>query len=172
MRRSWGEMKRILPGAIGVLALAGLVDSAYLTAVHFEVAGMGLPEVCRIGADSCEAVLGSQQAVLAGIPTPLLGAVYFAFVLGAAFVRITAGRWFAPWLLTAILVAGLGLSGYLMHSLVVDMDSLCPFCVVAHAINTAVFVLFWVSLHEDGVTLHAAQALRERLRSRGEHSRG
>ena len=165
-------MKRTLPALIAVLALAGLADSIYMAAVDLEVAGVGLPEVCRIGAGSCEAVFDSSQTSVAGLPTAILGAVYFAFILGIAVARVTTGKWFSPLLMTPVLVVGLGLSGYLMYSLVVEMASLCPFCIAAHAINTAIVVLFAVSVYEDGVTSRAAETIRERLRPRREPFRG
>src|SRR5258708_26817654 len=62
-------------------SVAGLGVSIYLTAVHFA----GVPLACPSnGTISCEAVLSSQYAVIAGtaIPTSAAGIVWFAIRAG------------------------------------------------------------------------------------------
>ena len=142
-------MKYVIPILIGLLALVGLVDSVYLMLVHFRVVtpiSFESSGVCTLSAKSCVNVILSPDASVAGIPHALLGAVYFAVLLGAVGIRFLIGRWFAPIEMFAFLLAGFAFSAYLTQELVLRMHAPCPFCLTAHAANAVVLSLYAISL--------------------------
>jgi uncharacterized membrane protein len=142
-------MKHLIPILIGLLALLGFVDSLYLTLVHFQVVSPITLEssgVCTLAGDSCAKVILSPNASVAGIPHAVLGAAYFAVLLGAVGLRLLIGRWFAPFEMFAFLLAGFAFSAYLTQELVLRMHAPCPFCLTAHVINAFVLALYAISL--------------------------
>jgi uncharacterized membrane protein len=142
-------MKHLIPAIIGLLALIGLADSAYLALAHYGVVSPASIEgsgVCQLAARSCVSVILSPDATLFGIPHALLGAGYFAVLLGAAMTRLIIGRWFAPWEMLGFLIVGLAFSAYLTQELVLRMHVPCAFCLTAHAINVVVVALYAISL--------------------------
>lgn len=142
-------MKKAIPLVIVVLALIGLADSIYLTLVHLRIvdpASLESSGVCNLAIRTCASVILSPQASIAGIPHALLGAAYFAVVLGAALLRVVNGRWFAPWEMLAFLIVGLGWSAFLTQELLLRLFVPCPFCLTAHAINAVVLALYAISV--------------------------
>lgn len=143
-------MKHLIPAIIGLLALLGLADSSYLALVHYGVvspASMEGSGVCQLAARSCASVILSPESAIFGIPHAVLGAGYFAMLLGAAMVRLVLGRWFAPWEMLGFLIVGLAFSAYLAQELLLRMHVPCAFCLTAHAINVVVVALYAISLH-------------------------
>lgn len=172
MERSWGEMRPVLPMLILALALVGLADSTYLSLAHFGVVDLhssSIPNVCRIGAGGCDEALTSQQATVFGIPTALLGAGYFAALVGAALVRNLSGKWPRPLALAVLLAGGMGFSAYLLHSLFFVLDAPCPYCVAAHAVNFAALALCVVSFGRDGLVVSAGHSFKAFTRGHAPH---
>ena len=149
MKRYTNEnMKHWIPLIIGVLALMGMVDSEYLTLAHYRVIdplSLESVGVCKVSARSCSSLIMSPDASIAGIPHALLGAAYFAVILGAVAIRLLIGRWFAPWEMLGFLLAGLAFSAYLTQELVLRLHVPCPFCLTAHSINVIVLALYAIS---------------------------
>ena len=142
-------MKHLIPAIIGLLALLGLADSAYLALVHYDlVSPLALESsgVCRLTVRTCASLITSPEATIAGVPHAVLGAGYFAVVLGAAMIRLVTGRWFAPWEMLAFLIMGLAFSAYLTQELLLRMHVPCAFCLTAHAANAVVVALYAISL--------------------------
>ena len=113
--------------AVGVLvSLAGVAVSIYLTVLH--LAGV-VPACPANGAISCEAVLSSPYAVIAGtwIPTSVAGIVWFAVsaVLWARPRRSLLLAWSMLGLLTVI---------YLLFVEIVLVGAICLWCTAAHAL--------------------------------------
>lgn len=143
------KMKHLIPIIIGLLALVGFADSVYLTLAHFQVIDpitMESSGVCSLTVGSCLKVILSPKATVAGIPHAVLGAAYFAVLLGAVTIRMMIGRWFAPFEMFAFLLAGFAFSAYLTQELVLRMNAPCPFCLTAHAINAFVLALYAISV--------------------------
>lgn len=146
------DMKHLVPILIGMLALLGFADSVYMTLVHFEVISpisMESSGVCTLTGNSCSNVILSPKASVAGVPHAVLGAAYFAVLLGAVGLRLLTGRWFLPYFMLAFLLAGFAFSIYLTHQLLFKLHAPCPFCLAAHAINAVVLVLYAISMRSE-----------------------
>lgn len=142
-------MKQAVPAIIGLLALLGLADSSYLALVHYGVLSPTTVEtsgVCRLAAGACEDVITSSQSTFFGIPHALLGASYFAVLVGAAMIRLLIGRWYAQWEMLGFLIAGLAFSAYLTQELILRLHVPCAFCLTAHAINAVIVALYAISM--------------------------
>lgn len=169
MKRLWGKMRYTLPIVICILALAGLADSIYLSLAHFGLVDLhtsAVANVCKIGSGGCEEALTSNQAAVFGIPTALLGAIYFMLFFGAAITRTTFGTWPRPLALGAMMAAGLAFSIYLLHLLFFEMSAPCPYCVAAHGINIAALALCIVSFGQDGLLGSAGRYMQTFTRNR------
>jgi len=140
-------MRRILPILVGVLALIGILDSGYLILDHFSNLDSVIPMVassCELPAGACRTVAKSTQSTVLGIPNGVFGAGYFAFVLAMVILRMHTGKWPLPRSLPVILTLSLAYSGFLAYTMIVSMDTLCPFCMAAHCTN-AVMVGFYAA---------------------------
>ena len=114
---------------IGVLALAGLGISIYLTWIHYS----GDRPLCLAGG-GCEKVQSSSYSRLAGVPVALLGIGGYGAILGSLWVRGEAGR-----MITAMLaLVGLGFSGYLTYAELFRIHAVCQWCVASAAIMTVI----------------------------------
>ena len=116
-----------------VASLAGAAISIYLTVVHYA----GLPLACPSTAQiSCEAVLSSRYAVLAGtsIPTSAAGIVWFA---------VSAVLWTRrpSWLHMAWSAAGLLAVLTLVFIEIVVLGAICAWCTAAHVLVVAIAVV-------------------------------
>lgn len=143
-------MKIVIPILIGVLALVGFADSMYMTLTHYDVIdAQSLPDsgICTLTDGACERTLTSSGATTLGIPNALLGAGYFAAVIGLASLRLVTGKWIAVIPTAVFLIAGFGFSVYLTHQLIFQMHEPCPFCLTAHTVNAFVLGLFAISAH-------------------------
>jgi len=142
-------MKHLIPVLIGCLALAGIADSTYLAMAHYQVispAAVKSSAMCQLTAGSCETIALSKESTIFGIPHAILGAAYFAMVLGAVGIRLTTGRWAVPWAMLGLLIVGLGFSVYLVHAMFFVLHLPCPYCLTAHALNAAVVGLYLFSI--------------------------
>ena len=122
------------------LAVVGSAVSAYLTWVHYS----GQLALC-LGAGGCEIVQASRYAELAGVPVALLGLAAFVAATAIATLRLRSD---APWTLTAQFGIGLGgtlFAAYLTYVELFVIHAICPWCVIA---DSAMVVLFVVSLLE------------------------
>ncbi len=112
--------------ALGGLAVAGLLVSAYLTWVHLA----GAEPVCAFGGGGCRAVQASPYAAVLGVPVPMLGLAGYACLLLAATLRGEAGAYLG------LLVAPVGalFSAYLTYLEVFVIGAICQWCVASAAI--------------------------------------
>lgn len=114
-----------LRAALGGLAVAGLLVSAYLTWAHL----VGAEPVCGLGG-GCRAVQASRYAAVMGIPVPMLGLAGYAGLLLAAILRGEAGAYLG---LLVVLVGAL-FSAYLTYLEVFVIGAICQWCVASAAI--------------------------------------
>lgn len=142
-------MRRILPLLIALLALIGTVDSGYLAVRYFSAAGIGEDHICEIAGGGCETLERTNEATVMGVPTALLGLGYFGFVLAMSVWRIRTGRWPFVRLLETGLSIGLLFSFYLVYVLLFELEVACPYCLIAHAANLLIVVLYAVSRRLD-----------------------
>ena len=120
-------------GAAVLLSVAGIGVSIYLTVLH--LAGF-VPACPTSGPISCEAVLSSPYAVLAGssIPTSALGIVWFA---------VNAALWTQPpgWMHLAWSAAGLATVLGLVFVEIVLLGTACLWCTAAHVLVLALAMI-------------------------------
>jgi uncharacterized membrane protein len=123
---------------VGLLGLAGLALSLYLTVVP-------APEFCDITSFiSCDKVLSSPYAKIAGIPTSLYGAVWFTVMSTAAFLAVDKKE-------VTVFMKGwtvLGLLGVavLVYVEFVLINAVCILCTAAHllAVLAAVTIFLFM----------------------------
>ena len=123
-----------------VASLAGLGISVYLTVVHYST----VPLACPTGAVvSCEQVLSSRYAVIAGsaLPTSAAGIAWFVISAGLAMARLRSPR---PQLARAQLVwsaIGLATVIYLVYVEIVLLGAVCVWCTAAHLLVLVIFLI-------------------------------
>jgi len=133
-------------GAIVALALLGLAIASDFTAVAWrwmKPDARWLPPVCRMGADSCAAIVFTPRARLFGAPNSLLGQIYYlALLAGVATGRIGQSPWHLVFLAAATLTVLTG--AYLTYSLLFVTRVRCPLCLTSHLLNLLILLLLLV----------------------------
>lgn len=123
MRNSRGEL--FLYILAGVIALAGLGDSIYLTVQHLT----GQTVDC-IASSGCETVLGSSYAQVGKMPLAAFGAAgyftVFSLATLAAFDYSSAKRLF-PWMVAMMLAVTL----WLLYVQAFVLHAFCDFCLLS-----------------------------------------
>jgi uncharacterized membrane protein len=128
----------------GVLSLAGLAISIYLTVVHYAQGQVSL--LCATsGPINCEQVTTSPQANVGPVPVALLGIVWFLVTLVLA-IGPTWQRQFASsvgWLTLRMVwsLAGLLVVFYLIYAELFLIGAVCLWCTVVHALVIGLFLL-------------------------------
>ncbi len=118
---------------IAVLAVAGLLMSAYLTWVHL----LGLSPVCLAGNGGCEAVQSSRYAEIFGVPVATLGIGGYAGLLLSALLRGEGGALLGLFITLVSVI----FSAYLTYLELFVIYAICQWCVSSAALMTAAFVL-------------------------------
>ena len=129
-----------LPIAAAIVALAGLVDSIYLTVHHYTAE----PVPCSI-IEGCEQVLTSSYAELAGMPLAGFGAaayfVAFSFALLAAFGDRRMWKLYG---VQATIMAIVSL--WLIYVQAALIGAFCQFCLLSALSSIVLFLIFIASL--------------------------
>lgn len=133
---------------LGLLALAGIADSAYFVGVAyrwFPPDARWIPRVCRMDEDSCATIIDTSYGrAIGGLPNAVFGMAWYATVLGLAGWILATGQ--LP-LCTAFLIAAAGtvvFSVYLVWALVERLGVHCPLCYVGHGLNLSILVAIGV----------------------------
>ena len=115
--------------ALFVLAVLGVLISAYLTWTHYA----GLTPVCTGSGEGCETVQSSRYASLLGIPVAVLGLIaYGGLVFSAALWREIG-----IYLGFLISLVGTLFSAYLTYLEIFVIGALCQWCLASAAIMVA-----------------------------------
>ena len=130
--------------AMAGMALAGLVDSLYLTWYHYDPA----VRVC-VASGGCEAVNGSRFAMLGPVPVAILGVAGYLLIVAA----LAARRWGPPerrraagYAAYALAAAGTAFALYLTAVEAFILHAYCTWCLVSAALVTAVCIVATVDL--------------------------
>lgn len=129
-----------------LLSLVGLIDSAYLTAVHSSghVPGCSLVE-------GCDVVLQSSYSTIAGIPTALFG-VLFYFVVFVLSIFILANKDKIKKLSKILAVWGtlgfLATLGFVLLQAFV-INAWCQFCLLSAVTSTLIFITAWCVFYKN-----------------------
>jgi uncharacterized membrane protein len=133
-----------VPGWIAPASLittaAGLAVSAYLTVAHYtQSVTLACPAT---GAINCEKVTTSPESLLLGIPVAVLGLLFFAAF--AALGLPASWRSRSPLVRTARLglaVLGVCFVARLVYAELFEIDAICLWCTVVHALAIALFAI-------------------------------
>ncbi|MGK7907750.1 MAG: vitamin K epoxide reductase family protein [Synechococcus sp.] len=133
---SWLHRHALL--LMSVLAILGGMLTAYMTASKLATQKLAL---CGTG-QGCDLVLGSRWATFLGVPTASLGLLGFLAVLFLAALPddmplLKRWRWPALFAVTTSMFA---FEMYMMYLMAVVIKSFCPYCAVAIALTTAIWL--------------------------------
>ena len=119
-----------------ILALIGIVDSAYLTWIKLT----GAYAAC-VNIGDCESVNSSRFAEIGGIPIALIGLVGYLAILVIFLLelRIPTRIDFLRLILFGVTLAGSMYSLYLTYLEVFVLYAVCPYCVVSAAVMLGLF---------------------------------
>lgn len=118
------------------LAFIGFLDSVYLTAVHY--AGSELN--CGYFG-SCNEVTTSEYSIIFGIPTALLGALYYLTVLILGLIHVDTKKLLPLKLITPIVTFGFLFSFWLVYLQIVIIEQICLYCMASAGTTTILFAL-------------------------------
>ena len=122
-----------------LLSIAGVAVSAYLTYAHYKGASaLACPDT---GTVNCAKVTTSSQSEIFGVfPVAVLGLAYF--VVMSALCTPWAWDSLRPelrWARIAGVVVGIGMVVYLLYAELFQIDAICIYCTVVHAVTVLVF---------------------------------
>ncbi len=125
-----------------VVAAAGLLDSAYLSWEHF----LGGIPLCGPN-DGCSLVLTSQYAEWFGVPTAVLGLVFYLVVVALGIGYWRSGRLLVLRLLTALTGLGFLVSLSFVYLQLSVIRAVCIYCMLSAGSATALFILSGLGLY-------------------------
>lgn len=134
-----------IPWTILAVSIAGLAVAAYLTYEHFTA---GTTLACPdTGVVNCLKVTSSQYSKLFGIPVALLGLLFFAGMTALSLPPFwrTSSPWPGRLRLGAVLV-GVVFVCYLIWAELFQIDAICLWCTVVHALTLVLFALVMIRL--------------------------
>ena len=125
---------RLILRIIAVVALIGIIDTAYLTANYY----FGSETKCLI-TEGCEIVLTSQYSKILGIPLSVLGLVFYAGI----FILVSMVDIYNSELILKFLIAGgvigFGMSLVFLYIQLFLLEALCFYCLISFSSSTVVF---------------------------------
>lgn len=137
--------KLILYSAI--IAFLGFIDATYLTIVHYK----NIIPPCTIG--SCETVLTSKYAEILGIPTALLGSLFYLCVIFVCILIITSHKEIFLKLFNILAGWGFIFSLFLLGIQVFEIRQLCQYCLLSAATSTGIAILAFLNYRNNKVDI-------------------
>ena len=128
-----------LPLAASVVALAGLVDSVYLTVHHITAE----PVPCTIVA-GCETVLTSKYAEFYGIPLAAFGAAAYFVAFTLALLAAFGNRKLWPVFGVQVMLMSL-FTLWLLYLQAYIIGAFCQFCLISAVTTFTMLVIFIAS---------------------------
>jgi len=135
-------MKKNIFFIVLILALAGVIDTGYLTYEHYA----NIIPPCTFNRflpflSDCGTVLNSPYAIMFGIPVALIGLVhYIVLSLITALAIFTNKKIFWFWILFQVIFGATG-SLYLMFIQFIILNSFCQYCTLSALISFIIFIL-------------------------------
>jgi len=118
-----------------IVALLGFVDATYLTVEHYK----GVIPPCSV-TGGCEVVLTSIYSEMMGIPTSLVGSIYYLLVLIGAFAYLeNKNLVLLKWSLLLTIPAFI-FSLWFVYIQVFELYSYCIYCLGSFLTSTILFV--------------------------------
>lgn len=128
---------RRLFGVAGILAFVGWLDTNFLVGVHLEI--LPLPEGAPIEGTQW-AVITSEWSYLFGVPSAMLGAIYYLFVLTLVITWFTYRLPQLERLLLLVTSIGLLMSAGFVFLMLFVIGAICPLCMVSATTSTLLFL--------------------------------
>lgn len=118
-----------------VVSFFGFLDATYLTAEHY----LGSIPPCVI-TTGCETVLTSEHSVIFGIPTALIGSIYYLLLFILAVISLDLKREIVR---LAVMLTPIGFlaSLYFVYLQLFVIKEICSYCMVSAATSTTLFIL-------------------------------
>lgn len=123
-----------LPIVLLVIALIGFADATYLTVEHYS---NKIPP-CTIG--SCETVLTSDYATVAGIPVALVGSIFYLFILVLSIVYLDIKKELLLRIIFLTTTLGFLVSIYFFILQALVINAFCQYCLVSAGTSTLLFL--------------------------------
>ncbi|UCH22572.1 MAG: thioredoxin domain-containing protein [Deltaproteobacteria bacterium] len=131
-----------------ILALAGLIDSIYLSISHYRVyTDISYQSFCAISrAINCDTVSQSPHSVLWGMPVPVWGIMgYFLFLLLLLFAKNNEAAHVRIWPLLFLLSLVFSVYSIILAVIsTVSIRSLCIMCIVSYGVNFLLLYYTWM----------------------------
>lgn len=128
-------MKKLLI-IIAVIALFGVIDSAYLSYSALR----DLPLPCTI-LDGCNEVARSPYSKVFGVPLSVFGLAFYLAVGAFALAMLAFPKRVLLSLLRLFALVGFGLSIYFTYLQAFKINAFCIYCLASAAFATAIFAL-------------------------------
>ena len=127
-----------------ILAIIGLADSIYLTAIKIT----NTAAYCLPGLGDCETVNTSRYSEIFGVPIALLGAFAYAMILLICYLENKSAFFAAngSLLLFGISLVGVLYSTYLTYIEIAVIHAICPYCVISAVVLLGIFVISTIRL--------------------------
>ena len=120
------------------VSLAGLLDALYLTIEHLQ----GRSVRCTV-TSGCSEVLGSNYAVLGGVPLAAFGATAYFLVFSLA-TLIAFGRTRLKNILTILVVLMCATSVWLLYVQAFVLKAFCQYCLLSAVLSLTLGVIVFV----------------------------
>ncbi|OGY57109.1 MAG: hypothetical protein A2Y84_01580 [Candidatus Colwellbacteria bacterium RBG_13_48_8] len=119
------------------LAIVGLVDSLYLTYIHYQQGGSA---VCNAASGACNVVTTSKYSVVAGIPLALLGVLFYLSVLALVYLYGKNRKPKTLLIFSGWTALGFAISTYLTYLQAFVIHAYCPLCLTSAASSILIFL--------------------------------
>lgn len=124
-----------IPMLLLLVAFIGFADAVYLTVEHYQ---NSIPP-CSIG--GCESVLTSKYAVIFGVPTSLLGSIYYLILIISLFLFIDTKKEIFLRFPIILSLIGAMFSIWFVYLMIFIIKSFCPYCAVSAVTSLAIFCI-------------------------------
>lgn len=135
LKKQLSNIPRWLPIVLGVIALIGFADAAYLSIEHFS----NVIPPCAAG--SCELVLTSKYSNVFGIPVSLFGSLYYLLVLVLVVLYFDAKKEIYLRIALFCTFAGMISSAIFVALMVFVIHAYCQYCLLSAGTSTALFII-------------------------------
>jgi uncharacterized membrane protein len=143
--------KQFLPYVIIGLAIAGMIDSAYLTYEHY---AQIVPPCSMNWWVDCGKVLKSSYSMFLGlVPLALLGVFqYTAELIVASYTAITGSK-LAQKLLLFLTTVGVLFSAYFVYLMIFVIQAICLYCFASAIISLLLFTFTLIAYPQNRVPM-------------------
>ena len=127
-----------------VLAFLGFVNATYLTILHY----LNSTPICSLS-NHCDLVLHSYFSTILGVPIALIGALFYAFMLGLSLSLLLKFGSIRLELLFLYSILGFIISIMLFLIQAFILNAFCQYCLLSEAISIILFlIILKVKLNE------------------------